>query len=288
VPTNLMLLDIDARGRMLLTANDAAVVTAGALAGQSRPRTLSSNGWVVPADISADGRTALLSVSDSDPDYSVVIRGVDGSTPVKIGSGRAQELSPDGRWALSITPTTPYRVLLSPTGAGESRQLDIGDMVPNAGVFVPGGRLRVALVGARNGAPLATVLDVETGQRTTIDLSELRGRAFNQRRFLRTHASPDGGSSPARTLAKLTIREAFLGWSADSARIFVATWTGPQARVESLDLASGRRTVVREITMDDPAGALTTPDLYVSADGQAYVYGSPRMLSTLYLVTGLR
>ena len=161
-------------------------------------------------------------------------------------------------------------------------------------------------VGARNGSPLATVLDVETGQRRTIDLSELRGRAFNQRRFLRTHASPDGaliavqaedgevlawpvsGSSPARTLAKLTTREAFVGWSAESARIFVATWTGPQARVESLDVTSGRRTLVREITMDDPAGALTTPDLYVSADGQAYVYGSPRMLSTLYVVTGLR
>ncbi len=140
VPTNLMLFDIDARGRVLLTANEAAELTAGAIAGQTRERTLSWSGWMVPADISSDGRTVLLFVSDADPDYSVVIRGMDGSAAVKIGSGRAQELSPDGKWALSITPSTPYRVLLLPTGAGESRQLDIGDIVPNVGVFLPGDR----------------------------------------------------------------------------------------------------------------------------------------------------
>jgi hypothetical protein len=33
---------------------------------------------------------------------------------------------------------------------------------------------------------------------------------------------------------------------------------------------------------------LTVPDLYLSADSQTYVYGAARMLSTLYLVTGLR
>ncbi len=46
--------------------------------------------------------------------------------------------------------------------------------------------------------------------------------------------------------------------------------------------------MIREITVDDPAGVLTVPDLYLSADAQTYVYGSARMLSTLYLVTGLR
>jgi eukaryotic-like serine/threonine-protein kinase len=307
VPTNLMLFDIDGRGRVLLTANDAAELTAGAVAGQARERTLSSSGWTVPADISSDGRTVLLFVSDTDPDYSVVIRGLDGSAAVKIGSGRAQELSPDGRWALSITPSTPYRVLLLPTGAGESRQLDIGDITPNVGVFLPGERMRVALVGARNGSPIAAIIDATSGQRTTIDLPELRGRAFNVRRYVRTHASPDGSllavqaddgkvlawpitgnGAAARTLATLTGDEAFAGWSTDAARIYVASWKGPQGRIESLDVTSARRSVIREITMDDPAGVLTTPELYVSADGQSYVYGSPRMLSTLYLVTGLK
>ena len=55
-------------------------------------------------------------------------------------------------------------------------------------------------------------------------------------------------------------------------------WTSPPAAARS----------IREITVDDPAGMLTVPDLYLSADAQTYVYGSARMLSTLYLVTGLR
>ena len=167
--------------------------------------------------------------------------------------------------------------------------------------------MRVAIVGARNGSPIAAIIDATSGQRTTIDLPELRGRAFTVRRYVRTHASPDGSllavqaddgkvlawpvngnGGAARTLATLTGDEAFAGWSTDAARIYVASWKGPQGRIESLDVTSARRSVIREITMDDPAGVLTTPELYVSADGQSYVYGSPRMLSTLYLVTGLK
>ena len=90
---------------------------------------------------------------------------------------------------------------------------------------------------------------------------------------------PNGG--PARELATLGDNEAFVGWSADPARIYVAAWNGPKARIDSLDVATGRRAIVREITVDDPAGMLTVPDLYLSADAQSYVYGSARMLSTL-------
>ena len=54
-------------------------------------------------------------------------------------------------------------------------------------------------------------------------------------------AWPVRGGAPARTLATLGGSEAFVGWSADAARIYVATWNGPQGRIESLDVTSGRR-----------------------------------------------
>ncbi len=263
-------------------------------------------GFSVPGHVSRDGRTVLLSAQDgTDPDYSVLIRRMDGSAPVKIGRGRAQDLSPDGKWALSITPSEPNRLLLLPTGAGEPRQIDVGDLSPNAAVFVPPG-LTVAVLGTRNGSPAAVVVDVSSGRRTALDLAELRGRAFSARRFRGTRTSPDGSllavqaddgkvlawplpnGGPVRELATLGDNEVFVGWSAESARIYVATWNGPKARIDSLDVSTGRRTILREITVDDPAGVLTVPDLYLSADAQTYVYGSARMLSTLYLVTGLR
>ena len=306
VPTNLLLLDIDARGRVLLTGNAAGGITAGGTTGETRDRNLASDSWSVPGNLSRDGRTLLMSSQDgTDPDYSVLIRRMDGSAPVKIGRGRAQALSPDGKWALSITPSEPNRVLLLPTGPGEARQIDVGDLVPNVAVFVPPG-LTVAVVGTRDGAFSAVLIDIASGKRSTLELAELQGRGLSVRRYRGTHAAPDGSllairaddgtvlawplpsGGPARELATLGDGEAFAGWSADPARIFVARWDGPKARIDSLDVTTGRRTMVHEITVDDPAGMLTVPDLYLSADAQSYIYGSVRMLSTLYLVTGLR
>jgi eukaryotic-like serine/threonine-protein kinase len=306
VPHDLLVLDIDARGRVLLTGSEATAITAGAVAGGARTRDFGGTGWTVPGHVSRDGRTLLLTSQDlADPDYNVLVQRFDESAPVKIGRGSAQALSPDGRWALSITPSEPHRVLLAPTGPGESRQLDVGELIPRVGVFVPPA-LTVAIVGSRDGAPAAAIVDVPSGRRTTLDLPELRGRVFGTRRHLGTHSSPDGsrlaimtddgkvlawplpGGGPARELAALGRNEMFAGWSTDSSRIFVATWNGPAARIDTLDVTTGQRKTIREVTVADPAGMLTAPNLYVSADAQTYVYGYTRMLSTLYLVTGLQ
>ena len=306
VPHDLLVLDIDARGRVLLTGNATGGVTQGAVGGDVRDRDFTWSGWTVPGHVSRDGRTLILSSQDgADPDYSVLVQRLDGSAPVKVGRGRAQALSPDGKWALSITPSEPNRVLLSPTGPGDSRQLDVGDLVPRVGMFVPPA-LTVAVVGTRNGSPAAAIVDVLSGKRTILDLPELRGRLFGVRRHLGTHVSPDASllatmtddgkvlawplpaGGPSRELATLGPDEAFVGWSSEPARILVAAWSGPTARIESLDITTGRRAPIREITVADPAGMLTVPDLYISADAQTYVYGYTRMLSTLYLVTGLR
>ena len=306
VPTDLLLLDIDASGRVLLSGNEATSLTVGSTTTDSRDRRIEIEGWTVPGHVSRDGRTLLVSYQDgTDPDYGVLIRRTDGSAPVKIGRGRGQDLSPDGKWALSITPSAPNRVLLLPTGPGEPRQIEVGDLIPDAAVFVPPG-LTVTVVGSRNGSPAAVVVDIASGKRGTLDLAELRGREFGGRRYRHTHVSPDGsllgimtgdgkvmgwplpGGGPARELAALGQNEVFVGWSADPARIQVATWNGPTARIDALDVTTGRRTAIRDITVDDPAGLLTVPALYLSGDARTYIYGSTRMLSTLYLVTGLQ
>ena len=60
-------------------------------------------------------------------------------------------------------------------------------------------------------------------------------------------------------------------------------------RVEAIDVTDGRRTFVRRITIEDPAGMLMAmPELFLSADASSYAYGYTRMLSTLYVVTGLK
>ena len=307
VPDNLYIHDIDARGRVLISANALNGPLRGAMAGDARDRDLSSGGWMLPGSLARDGRLALTTRVDSvDPDYAVTLRPMNGGVPVAIVRGRAQGLSPDGKWALSITPSAPQRVLLLPTGAGESRQIDVGDLSPNIAVFVPGG-LTAAVVGMKAGSPAVAIVDLKSGTRADLALPALRGRFLSTRRFAPTYASPDGsllaiaaedgkvlawklpsGAGP-RELAALAPNEIFGGWSGDPNRIYVIAWTGPKARVDALDLASGRRTVVREIVIEDPAGMLMdTPDLFMSADARSYLYGYTRMLGTLYVVTGLR
>jgi eukaryotic-like serine/threonine-protein kinase len=307
VPTQLEILDIDARGRVLLTANELSGPLRGATAGDARDRDLGWNGWTLPGAVSRDGRSLLSSmINTDDPNYTVLIRLMNGAVPVQIGSGRAQAISADGKWALSITPSEPRHVLLLPTGAGESQQIDIGDLSPTVAVFVPG-KLTVAAVGLRAGAPAAAIVDVKSGKRTDLALPELAGRVLTRHRFMPTHASPDGsllaiaaddgkvlawslaGGQPPRGLASLAANEVFAGWSADPSRIYVVGWTVPKGRIEAIDVTTGRRTFVRDITIEDPAGMLMAqPDLYLSADATSYAYGYTRMLSTLYVVTGLK
>jgi WD40-like Beta Propeller Repeat len=42
---------------------------------------------------------------------------------VRLGTGLGIALSPDGRWALAVRPSDPTKLLMLPTGAGETRQI---------------------------------------------------------------------------------------------------------------------------------------------------------------------
>ena len=301
---DLVPLDIDGRGRLLATGNSMVGPAAGMLKGDTTERDLRWRSWSMISALSIDCRMILFTNVDTpDPDYHVYVRSAE-SAPVRIGAGRAQGLSPDARWALSITPSSPRKLLLLPTGAGESRQLDVGDLMPGTAVFVAGGT-QVLATGTRQGVPSGRIVDLKSGTRRDIDLSILRGRVYATSREMPVYVSPDGASFSVTTddgvvlawklsggapeeLTRLKENERFVGWTAQSNRVHVATWEGPRARVESLELTTRRRTLEREIITRDPSGMLHIPNLFLTPDASSYLYGFTRMESTLYLVSGLR
>src|SRR4029078_750505 len=94
--------------------------------GDQKERDLSWMDWSFPRDLSSDGKLVLFEEEGAGggQDYSVYIRGTDGSAAVRLGDGYAVALSPDGQTALSSLPSSASTVFLLPTGAGQPKKLN--------------------------------------------------------------------------------------------------------------------------------------------------------------------
>jgi hypothetical protein len=57
------------------------------------------------------------------------------------------------------------------------------------------------------------------------------------------------------------------------------------ARVEIFDIATGKRTLWKELVPPDPAGILAIGPILITPDGKSYVYSYRRTLEDLYLAT---
>ncbi len=77
-------------------------------------------------------------------------------------------------------------------------------------------------------------------------------------------------------------------WTADGRGLYLQRGPGVPARVDLLDVASGKRRPWKELTPPDPAGVLAIGPILLSADGQSYAYSYRRMIDDLFLVEGLR
>src|SRR6185503_5893476 len=127
-PGGMRITDIAPDGRVLFVQDNHRAEIYVIAAGASEERELTWGDWSVLAGVSEDGRTVLFSEQGDAVagKYAVCIRGTDGSPVVKLGGGSAFALSPDGRFALAATVDAPTRLMLLPTGAGQTRTLPAG------------------------------------------------------------------------------------------------------------------------------------------------------------------
>ena len=58
--------------------------------------------------------------------------------------------------------------------------------------------------------------------------------------------------------------------------------------VYRLNLATGQKTLLKELVPPDPAGIDHVAPVLIALDGKSYIYGYNRNLSDLYLVEGLK
>jgi len=293
--------DVAPGGRALVSRRNFRREIVGLAPGSTAEANLSWLDWSHPEDLSSDGRTVLFDEQNisNQGNYAIYLRGTDGSPAVRLGEGQSLALSPDSKWALASSKTgVATDLVLLPVGAGEPRKLPPTGLDTDAASFFSDGR-RLLLWGHEPGhASRLYVLELPDGKPKPISpegVSLLRWRALAPDGRTAVARAADGtpglyptdGGEP-RPLPGATREDVPIRWTASGRGLYLQRGPGVPARVDLLEVASGKRRPWRELTPPDPAGVLSIGPILLSADGVSYVYSYRRMIDDLFLVEGLR
>ena len=80
----------------------------------------------------------------------------------------------------------------------------------------------------------------------------------------------------------------FFNWTTDPQFVYVYERKTAPVKIYRLNLQNGQRQLFKEIDPSDETGIYDMSQIVFSADGRAYVYGYTRLLSELYLVSGVK
>ena len=97
---------------------------------------------------------------------------------------------------------------------------------------------------------------------------------------------PLDGSEP-RPLSGCLAGDVPLEWTEDNEAIFVSERGQATLKIFRVEVKSGERKEWLPIRPDDPAGILDIMPVHITPNGKTYAYGYRRLLSDLYVVTGL-
>jgi len=307
LPGALMLLDIAKDGRVLLMRASWRRELIGVSGSDLKERELSWLDYSYPADLSADGKTLLfdeeggggaLSYSKSGGlSYAVYIRKTDGSPAVLLGEGGARALSPDGKWVITVTQGSPWQLKLLTTGAGEPKDLTNDNISHAFAHWFPDGK-RVLFSGNEPGKGVRLyVYELASGKSQAITPEGVNGTRFvispdaqwvagigpDQKGYL----YPVGGGEP-RVINGLNPGEQPITFSSDGRSLYLYQPGELPAKVDRLDLQTGKRTPWKQLMPSDPAGVENIGPILLTPDAKNCVYGYHRMLADLYLVEGLK
>jgi WD40 repeat protein len=300
-PGPLLLRDVAASGAVLLTRDDVRWGIMARPPGSDREVDISWLEFSISADLAADGGAVLFEEQSiaAGPNYVVCLRPTDGSPHVRLGEGRAFALSPDGKLVLASLPTAPNRLLLLPTGPGEVRQIDPGGIGIDAAAWFPDGE-RILLAGTQwSGDRRLWVLGLDAGPVRPIsppegDVGSRAGICITPDGSGVAAVGPEGKvwlypaeSGEPRPLFPVAHNEVPLRFSADGRYLYTGARRDLPGHIFRVEVATGGREPWRTLLPADPAGVRSIGNIHVTPDGASYAYTYNRLLSELYLVSGL-
>jgi serine/threonine protein kinase/Tol biopolymer transport system component len=298
LPAGITVQDIAPDGRVLVSL-DAERLAMATSALKGKAVDISSHNWDAAKDISRDGQSVLFEdASEAVPDdYSVAIRKIDGTPPVKLGEGSAGGLSPDGKWAISIIPGTPGRVLLLPIGPGQPRTVPVTGLerIANGNSrFLADGKT-ITLNGNEPGRGVRSYLvSVDDGKLTPITPEGITSGLVSPDGKYMVRANEAGevavyplaGGSP-RLIPNLAPGFIPLQWSGDEASVYGYRQGQVPTSVYKVNLDTGLQSVIQELQPATLKGVVLIAPVVVNRDGSRFAYSYYQVLSVLYVISGL-
>jgi Tol biopolymer transport system component len=298
-PGALRLHDVASDGRTLVSLDTERVALAYGSRGSKAVTDLSWHNWNIAKDISSDGEWVLFEDASEagGSHYSVAIRKIDGTPPVRLGDGSAGGLSPDGKWAISILLGSRDRVMLLPIGAGEPRTVPLNGLehvLNGPARFLPDGQ-HIMLNGNEPGHPVRCyLLDLAGGKPRPVTPEGIAGQIVSPdgRYVLGTHSAaraaiyPIAGG-PARPIPGLEPDFALVRWSEDGSALYGYRIGHVPTTVYKVNPVTGAKTPIQELLAAAPPGVVNVAPLVMNGDASRFVYSYYQFSSVLYVVSGL-
>jgi Tol biopolymer transport system component len=262
-------------------------------------RDLSWFDWSFPMRLSDDGATVLFEEQGiASLGRSVFyLRDVRGGPAVRLEEGRARDLSSDGTHVLALSNSSPERLLLVPTGVGETREIPVRGVDRFTGArFVPGER-EIILIGSRAG---------EASRFWRLPASGGEAQPFSEQALASWFLfaiSPDGEwvaavpqagrprlhgihNGEAREIPGTEPGDFPVHWPVMN-ELLVCRREERRSPIYRINLESGARELVRVLEPLDPAGVSGVFPIHFARDLETCVFGYRIILSSLFLATGL-
>jgi Tol biopolymer transport system component len=297
-PGELTLHDVSPDGTVIVAIDDRERKIFFVDAKDDQEKDLSWLDRAVLVALSADGKQLLFHEGGKGggPVGTIFLRNTDGPSAVRLGEGYAISLSPDQKWVLAFQETNPGRALLIPTGAGEVKDVNpAGVEAPTAQGFAADSRHLVVIANELGHQPRTYLYDPDSKQLQPLTPEGVRGRVTPDGKFLGVRVGnnapqliPLGSQAPVQEIKGLDDKDVPLQTTGDGKSMFVAHGLGGlTAEIYRVDLVTGRRQLIKTLTMHDPSGGYGITKVVTTPDGRYFAYNTLRQLSELYLLQGV-
>jgi len=300
-PGSLTLQDVASDGRALVSVDAERLVLASETKGSDKVTDLSWHEWNIAKDLSSDEQWVLFEDASeaSGRNYSVAIRKLDETPPIRLGDGSAGGLSPDGKWAISIVGGNPDQVMLLPIGAGQPRLISASGLehvLNGPARFLPDGQHIIVNGNQAGHGTRCYLLDLAGGKpRPNITPEGVISQIVSPdgRYVLGNTASraysiyPIEGGSP-RPIPGLEPDFLLVRWSQDGSSLYGYRVGHIPATVYKVDPTTGKKAPVQELLAQAPVGVVNINPLVTNPDASRFVYSYYQVSSELYVFSGLK